>query len=194
MKRGLSSRGGTGTQAISIGSSGNGEENGNHRPPSPGLPLHRDTSNTASRNMELHEGASASASSRRRAPAGSATPSTTAVQPMKGGAIEEHPDANSEKDYLIDKHDEDKHDEDELEPRTRYSEREKEKWSRLIPEDLSRRTPRHLSAGKSMNVNNVVSSHIKYSLAVAIDAVSDLHASCKISRLVCNRIRTARGI
>jgi hypothetical protein len=100
------------------------------RPPSPGLPLHRDTGMS---NLELHDTA-AGVSSRRRgqtngAGVGSSSVHTTLAQ--------DDTDYN-EKDYLMDR----RSSEDagistaSTSKGTPYSNKEKEKWSKLIPEDL----------------------------------------------------------
>lgn len=98
------------------------------RPPSPGLPLHRDPGMS---NLELHDTA-AGVSSRRRgnggAFGGASSLSTTANGDHSTFAQEEQD--FDEKDYLMDRPDA------STSKSTLFSTKEKEKWSKLIPEDI----------------------------------------------------------
>ena len=109
------------------------------RPPSPGLPLHRDT---AMSNLELH-GSGAGAQQRRRGGAGAGGAGASSAPSSRPGsgsgtdgstrgmrAYEGHDgddnddDDMNEKDYLMDR------------PALPVSSSEKDKWSKLIPEDV----------------------------------------------------------
>lgn len=118
----LSSNSGAPSTSRSLSESLLGESEPYARPPSPGLPLHRET---AMSNLELHE--SGTASQRRRGIGGASNggPGTTPY-----GANGGYEDVQDEKDYLLDRSDK------ELDTRRRDNGKEKEKWSKLIPEDL----------------------------------------------------------
>ena len=78
----------------------------------------------------------------------------TSARSSSGNGLDQkdYTDLSSEKDYLIDRTD------SEEEPlRPRYSEKEKEKWSKLIPEHLSHRPPKPSRTGKKLDINGVVS-------------------------------------
>lgn len=103
-----------------------------HRPPSPGLPLHRDPGMS---NLELHDTAAGVSSRRRGNGNGFGTPSGPAMYPTSTFAQDEN--EFSEKDYLVDRND------GRSSPpiastskSTLFNTKEKEKWSKLIPEDI----------------------------------------------------------
>lgn len=104
-----------------------GEQLEGRRPPSPGLPLHRDTSNNGRMsNLELHE---SNAQQRRRggpAAMNSGTGTGTYAEDVAANG-----DSN-EKDYLMDRPDDDEEDS----KKRLAGDKEKDKWSKLIPEDL----------------------------------------------------------
>jgi hypothetical protein len=95
------------------------------RPPSPGLPLHRDPGMS---NLELHDTAAGVSSRRRGNGGGFSTPTTTANGDHLTFAQDET--EFNEKDYLMDRPDAN------ISKSTLFSTKEKEKWAKLIPEDI----------------------------------------------------------
>ena len=123
-----------------------GQEEEYARPPSPGLPLHRETSGMS--NLELHESGSAASQRRHGGPA--STSSGTASYGANGML-----DDLNEKDYLLDRPD------NGLANGRRRDDngKEKEKWSKLIPEDLlgGRANARHSARQRRSGLSGVVS-------------------------------------
>lgn len=109
---------------------------GSGRPPSPGLPLHRDPGGMS--NLELHDTASGVSSRRRGHGTGGGGGTLNGSTPYINGNNHDEPDY-TEKDYLVDREDNDTRtaaSNASTSKNTIYSDKEKEKWSKLIPEDL----------------------------------------------------------
>lgn len=105
-----------------------GSQSQQERPPSPGLPLHRDSGMS---NLELHDTA-AGVSSRRRGNGGFGNAAATGDY---SSFSQEENDFN-EKDYLLDRSDGRGIPVASTSKNTLFSTKEKEKWSKLIPEDV----------------------------------------------------------
>lgn len=106
------------------------------RPPSPGLPLHRDPGMS---NLELHDTA-AGVSSRRRGNGTAINGGSPAMGTHSTSStfVQDDNDYTNEKDYLMDRD----HTTRNSPPlastskATLFNTKEKEKWSKLIPEDI----------------------------------------------------------